>query len=106
MATDVSSITRSAQDQILAAITTTQAAIIDGVRTMSSTMASALPAVPKLPAVPGADKLPTPADAVELGFDFAARLLASQRDFAERLLDAVSPAAPAPAPKAKAGKVA
>ena len=100
MATDIKSISTTAQDQIFAAISTTQAAIVDGVRTMSSTMTSAMP---KLPAVPGMDQLPTPAESLELGFGFAERLLASQRDFAERLLAAMSPAAE-PAKASKASK--
>jgi hypothetical protein len=93
VATDLKGISTTAQDQILAAISTTQAAIIDGVRTMSTSMTAAMPAMAKMPAVPGMDKLPTPADAVELGFDFAERLLAGQRDFAERLLAVFAPAA-------------
>jgi hypothetical protein len=106
VATDLKGISTMAQDQLFAAISTTQAAVIDGVRTMTSTMASAMPAMPKLPAVPGMDKLPTPAMALGMGFDFAERLLASQREFTERLLAAATPA-PAPvAPAAEPAKAA
>jgi hypothetical protein len=103
VATDIKGISTAAQDQVLAAIKTTQAAILDGVRTWSSTMANAMP---KLPAIPGMDKLPNPADGLELGFDFAERLLATQREFAEQLLGAtqavVTPAPAAKTPKSKA----
>jgi hypothetical protein len=92
VATDLTGISTTAQDQILAAISTTQAAIIDGVRTMTSSMNAAMPAMAKLPTIPGIDKLPTPADTLELGFGFAERLLAGQRDFAERLVAAMVPA--------------
>ena len=43
MATDVKSISIAAQDQVLAAIKTTQATILDGVRTWSSTVTNAMP---------------------------------------------------------------
>ena len=98
MATDIKGISIAAQDQVLAAIKTTQAAILDGVRTWSSTMTNAMP---KLPALPGIDKLPNQADGLQLGFDFAERLLATQREFAEQLLGATQPAAAAPAKAAK-----
>jgi hypothetical protein len=104
VATDLKGISTMAQDQFFAAVSTTQAAVIDGVRTMTSAMASAMPAMPKLPAMPGMDKLPTPAMALGMGFDFAERLLASQRDFTERLLAAAAPAPVAPAEPAKATK--
>lgn len=104
MATDRKGISTMAQDQFFAAISTTQAAVVDGVRTMTSTMASAMPAMPKLPAVPGLDKLPTPAIALGMGFDLAERLLASQREFSERLLAAATPAVAPAAEPAKSAK--
>ena len=100
VATDLKSISTAAQDQLLAAISTTQAAFVDGVRTMTSTMTASMPAMAKVPAMPGMDKLPTPADALELGFGFAERLLAGQRDFAERLLAAMTPVTEVAKPKA------
>jgi hypothetical protein len=99
VATDLKGISIAAQDQILAAIKTTQAAIVDGVRTWSSSVTAMMPAVP---AIPGLDKLPKPADTLEMGFDFAERLLATQREFAEQLLGATQP----PAEPAKAAKAA
>ena len=100
MATDIKGISTAAQDQVLAAIKTTQAAILDGVRTWSSSVSNVMP---KLPAIPGLDKLPNPTEGLELGFDFAERLLATQREFAVQLLSATqAPAAPAKATKSKA----
>lgn len=106
MATDVKSISIAAQDQVLAAIKTTQAAILDGVRTWSSSVGNLMP---QLPAVPGLDKLAKPAKGLEIGFDFAERLLATQREFAEQLLGVTqatqatqATAAPKAAAKSKA----
>ncbi len=95
MTTD--SITKAAQDQILDAITTTQTAIVEGVKTWSSSFADTVPA---LPAIPGLDKLPKPAETVALGFAFAERLLTSQREFAEKLLVAAQPKTAATKPAA------
>ena len=103
MATDIKGISIAAQDQVLAAITTTQAAILDGVRTWTSSVASAMP---KLPSIPGLDKLPSPSDGIELGFDFATRLLATQREFAMQLLSATAaPAQTSASPKVAKSKV-
>ena len=96
MATDITSISKAAQEQILSAITASQDAIVEGVRTMSASMAGVASA---MPAIPGMDQLPKPAETLELGFGFAERLLASQREFAEKLLGATAPAAKASAPK-------
>ena len=65
-------------------------------------MTSAVGSVmPEIPAVPGLDKLPTPADGIEMGFGFAEKLLTTQREFAEQLLASTTPPAPAKAAKAK-----
>lgn len=96
MATDLKAMTIAAQDQLLGALSTSQAAMLDGVRTFSTSLADTMP---KLPAIPGLDAVPSPVEALELSFDFAARLLANQRDF---MLALVGAAAPAPA---KTGKV-
>jgi hypothetical protein len=54
------------------------------------------PITPKLPLVhlPLADKLPKPKDVVENTYDFAEKLLANQRKFAEEVLKAAAPLAP------------
>lgn len=98
MAADLKAITVAAQDQLLAALTTSQAAVLDGMKTVSASFADTMP---KLPAVPGMDAVPSPVEALELGFDFAARLLANQREFVLALLGAATPA-PAKAAKVKA----
>lgn len=92
---DLKAMTIAAQDQFLAALTTSQAAMLDGVKTFSASIADTMP---KMPAVPGMDAVPSPVDALEMGFDFAARLLANQREF---MLALVGAATPAPAKTAK-----
>jgi hypothetical protein len=47
--------------------------------------------LPKTDALPFADSLPNPREFVEAGFGFAEELLASQKEFAIKLVDAVAP---------------
>ena len=51
---------------------------------------------PKIPVVdvPFADKLPKPQDVVARGYDFAEKLLSSQRQFADEVVKATAPLLP------------
>lgn len=79
----------AAQEQFLESVRQGQDAVIEAVRVWSDATFKAVSATP-LPDVP-ADP-PKPAELVAGGFDFAERLLAEQRAFAERLLAAAAPA--------------
>ena len=80
----------AAQEQILEGIRQSQQVVVDAVQAWADAVGQATPAVPA-PGTP--EDLPTPAQVVESGFDFAEQLLAAQRDFAQKLV-AVVPAAP------------
>ena len=91
MPTDVKEFSAATQDQVLKAIEATQAAVLDGVRTWSKTVESVIPAnLPKFD-IPGIDALPSPQEAIALGFDFAEKLLSTQKTFADQLLAALTP---------------
>jgi hypothetical protein len=47
--------------------------------------------IPDLPPFPFADQVPTTAALVENAFEFAARLLTAQREFASAILEAAQP---------------
>ena len=79
------------QDQVLDAIKAGQSAIISAVSTFAE---SASPITGKLAAVPFADRLPKPVDVIDNYFSFAQKLLANQKDFAIKLVDAYRPAKP------------
>ena len=92
MPTDVKEFSAATQEQVLKAIEATQAAVLDGVRTWSKTVESVIPAnLPKFD-VPGVEALPSPKEAVALGFEFAEKLLSSQKSFADQLVTALTPA--------------
>jgi hypothetical protein len=102
MATDLKELTVAAQEQTLKAVQAMQATVLDATSGLSqafeklvpASMLSSLPGVEQL----GLDKLPSVADAIELGFGFTEKLMAGQRSFLEQLF---ATAAVTPAPKAK-----
>jgi hypothetical protein len=91
MPTDVKEFSAATQEQVLKAIEATQAAVLDGVRTWSKTMESVIPAsLPKFD-IPGVEALPSPKEAIAIGFDFAEKLMSTQKSFAEQLVTALTP---------------
>jgi hypothetical protein len=87
--TTATEITESVQEGVLKAIETTQRWTLEAFRTAASTFESL---VPNRPSLPLADKLPEPKEAVDSGFDFAEKVLASHRSFATELASIGSPA--------------
>lgn len=62
-----------------------QDASVDAVATISETVADFVPEL-KLP-----EAIPAPSDIVKANFDLAQKLVAAQRDYVLRVLDAISP---------------
>ena len=86
--TDVRTATQEVQGQILDTIRKSQEAVTDAIRTWAETVQSI---TPSLPTPPLADKLPKPGELVSDAYDFAERLLAAQRKFAEDVIAASAP---------------
>lgn len=78
------------QERVLDGIRESQHAVLEATRAWSDATAKLTPA---LPAVPTPEGVPNPAEIVQSSFDFAEKLLASQREFAQELL-AVAPVPP------------
>ena len=87
MATSPSDRADQVRMQLLEAIRSTQDAIVEAIRRSSRTARGRLPELPDLPL---ADRLPRPEDVVDNAFGFAEELLATQREFAERLVAALN----------------
>ena len=81
--------TKTAQDKTLEALTQSQAAVIDAVDTWAKAVEGA---VQDLPAIPVASSLPSVNELISVQFDFAVKVLAAQRDFAQKLVKASAPA--------------
>ena len=92
MATSTST-QKELQDQILSMVRKSQEIALDAIKTMVDTVATI---TPKIPAVdlPFAEKLPRPHDVVAGGYDFAEKLLTSQRKFADEVVKATAPLMP------------
>ena len=84
---------REVQEEFLKTVRKGQEFVLDAIRTWAETVQSI---TPKLPAVrlPLADRLPKPKDVVDSTYDFAGKLLASQRKFADDVLKAAAPLTP------------
>jgi hypothetical protein len=81
---------KAMQDEILNTVRKSQAAVVEAIQSWASAVQSITPGVN----VPSAAKLPGPADLVASAYDFAEQLLASQRKFAEDVLQATAPLVP------------
>ena len=81
--------TKNAQSKTLDAITQSQAAVLDVVETWAKAVEGS---VQELPAIPVASSLPSVEELISVQFDFAGKVLAAQRDFAEKLVKASAPA--------------
>ena len=88
MATSTST-QKELQDQILSMVRKGQEIALDAIKTMVDTVQTI---TPKIPAVdlPLAEKLPKPHDVVAGGYDFAEKLLSSQRKFADEVVKATA----------------
>jgi len=81
------------QDQFLSIVRKSQEIALDAIKSMVDSVQTI---TPKIPAVdlPFADKLPKPQDVVASGYDFAEKLLASQRKFADEVVKTTAPLLP------------
>ena len=100
----------SVQEQVLDLIKTVQDPTVDAVEKVVESVEGFLPE--DRPAVPVADSLPNPAEAIDLAFgyaqqfvdgqhDFVKAILANQRDFSKAIVAAISPLLPAAKAPAK-----
>jgi hypothetical protein len=81
------------QEEILSTVRKSQAAVVDAIQTWASAVQSVTPELPEVN-VPFADRLPKPQELVASAYDFAEKLLASQRKFTVDVLKATAPLLP------------
>ena len=82
--------TQDLQNEVLNTVRKSQESVIDAIKTWVETVQSITPKLPSMN-VPLADKLPKPEDVVANAYDFAEKLLAGQRKFAEDAVKALTP---------------
>jgi hypothetical protein len=81
------------QDELLKVIRTSQETVVEAVKTWVDTVKAVTPKIPSAQ-LPLAEKLPKPQDIVTNAYDFAEKLLSSQRQFAQELVQATAPLRP------------
>jgi hypothetical protein len=91
--TETRKVGQEVQAEILKTVRRSQEAVVEAIKTWADTVRSITPPLPELN-VPFTDKLPRPEELVGNAYDFAEKLLASQRKFAEDVLHATAPLLP------------
>ena len=81
------------QDQFLSVVTKGQEIALEAIKTMVDTIQSVTPKIPSVD-IPFADQLPKPQEVVASGYEFAEKLLSSQRKFADEVVKAAAPLLP------------
>ena len=81
------------QDQFLSMVRKGQEIALDVIKSMVDSVQTITPNIPSFD-VPFADRLPKPQDVVASGYDFAEKLLSSQRQFADEVVKATAPLLP------------
>jgi hypothetical protein len=84
-----STVTQDLQDQFLSTVRKSQEMTLDALKTLVDTVQNITPKIPSIN-VPFADQLPKPQDVVANSYDFAERLLTSQRKFADEVVKATA----------------
>lgn len=91
--TSIAQSTAELQDRFFDSIEQSQTLVLEGVKAWSDAAGKLAPDVPAATLPPLPADLPTPQELVGAQFDFAERLLATQREFVQQLAAAI----PAPA---------
>ena len=87
---ETGAVSKAMQDEILNTVRKSQTAVLEAIQCWASAVQSITAGVN----IPSAAKLPESADLVASAYDFAEQLLASQRKFAEDVLQATAPLLP------------
>ena len=93
MASTSTSTQQELQDQFLSIVRKSQEMALDVIKSMVDSVQTITPKIPSVD-VPFADRLPKPQDVVASGYDFAEKLLSSQRKFADEVVKAAAPLLP------------
>ena len=80
--------TQDLQEEFLNVIRTSQETVVEAVKTWVDTVKTVTPKVSSIQ-MPLADRLPKPEEVVASAYDFAEKLLAGQRKFAEDMVKAL-----------------
>jgi hypothetical protein len=83
--------TEKVQDGVMKAVETSQRLTLEALRTTTSAFDGVMPDTSK---IPFADKLPTPAETIDMTFAFTGRLLEAQHAFLSSMVEMSMPPTP------------
>ena len=91
--TSTTGTSKELQDQFLSMVRKGQEIALDAIKTMVDSVQAITPKVPAVD-LPFVERLPKPHDVVVGSYDFAEKLLTSQRKFADEVVKATAPLMP------------
>jgi hypothetical protein len=91
MASTITDLGLAAQENVLGAIDTSKSYVLESVKAWSATSHKLLPEMPAMPGMSALTDVTGPMEVVSMSYDFAEKLLASQRSFMEELVEALAP---------------
>jgi hypothetical protein len=93
METSFMDLSMAAQDNMLSAMETSKSYVLESVKAWTATTKKMMPDMSAMPGMSAfGDMGAGPMGAVTMSYDFAEKVLASQRSFVEELVDIVAPA--------------
>jgi hypothetical protein len=98
--TETRNVGQDVQAEILKTVRRSQEAVIEAIKTWADTVRSITLPLPEMN-VPFSDKMPKPEELIENAYDFAEKMLANQRKFAEDVLHATEALLPGSSDTAK-----
>ena len=82
----------AAQDNVLSAMETSKSYFLESMKAWSAMTKKMMPEMPSIPGMSAFGEMASPMSMVSMSYDFAEKVLASQRSFVEELVDIVAPA--------------
>ena len=91
MASTLMDLTYTAQENFLGAMETSKSYTLESMKAFTETTKRMMPEMPEVPGMAGMNDMFDPAGAVAMTYDFAEKVLASQRDFVESMIATLAP---------------
>jgi len=80
------------QDNMLSAMETSKSYVLESMKAWTATTSKMMPTMPEMPGMSAFGEMAGPMGVVSMTYDFAEKVLASQRSFVEELVEIMVPA--------------
>jgi hypothetical protein len=81
----------AAQDSMLSAMETSKAYMLESMKAWTATTKKMMPEMPSMPGMSAFGEMVAPMGMVSMTYDFAEKVLASQRSFVEEMVEMMAP---------------